>query len=70
MSTPTDTSRDFTVRNEGSIFLLTPHNDEVRAWIDDNVPSDAQWFGNALVVEHRYVAELVRGLQGAGFGGG
>jgi hypothetical protein len=31
-----------------------------------NVPSDAQWFGNALVVEHRYAWGLAEGMQDEG----
>jgi hypothetical protein len=60
-------SPDFTVRNEGSIFLLTPHTDAASEWLRSHVTGGAQWFGSSLVVEHRYLADLVRGIQSEGF---
>lgn len=58
---------DVMVQCEGSIFLLTPISGEARSWLRDNVQPDAQWFGPALVVEHRYVEDLVEGLRCEGF---
>lgn len=57
---------DFTVRNEGTIFLLTPNTEAGRQWATDNLPSDAQTWGNAVVVEHRYIADIVEGIQADG----
>jgi len=57
---------DFTVRNEGSIFLLTPHTDAARAWVEEHLPADAQTFGPAIVVEHRYIGDIVAGIQADG----
>lgn len=56
---------DITVRNEGSIFLLTPRTTDATEFLEVN--TDGQWFGASLVVEHRYVADLVTGLRDAGF---
>ena len=47
---------DITVRNEGSIFLLTPRTVDATEFLEVN--TDGQWFGASLVVEHRYVADL------------
>jgi hypothetical protein len=58
---------DFTVRNEGSIFLLTPHTPEAITWLKSHVSADSQWFGDSLVVEHRYIEDLVLGIRSEGF---
>lgn len=54
---------DVFVRNEGSIFLLTPMTDAAREWIGEHIPEDAQYMGRSLVVEHRYVEDIVAGMQ-------
>lgn len=60
-------SSDVLISNEGSIFLFTPVSAGASEWLQENVQEDAQWFGNALVVEHRYALALAHGLQQAGF---
>lgn len=57
---------DVDVSNEGSIFLVTPCTQAARDWIEENVGGETQWFGKALVVEHRYIQDLVIGMQHAG----
>jgi hypothetical protein len=57
---------DFSVRNEGNIFLLTPNTPDAREWIEAHIPDDAQHFGVAVVVEHRYIADIVAGIQSDG----
>ena len=37
-----------------------------KEWIDEHVQEDAQWFGHALVVEHRYAWGLAQGMKDAG----
>src|SRR5215510_970910 len=49
---------DVLVCNEGSIFLFQPVTSKAKSWIAKNVQPDTQWFGDALVVEHRYAPEL------------
>lgn len=46
---------DLVVENHGSIYLLRPKTQAAREWLHEHAPEDAQWFGLALVVEHRYV---------------
>lgn len=53
---------DLRVQNEGSIFLLHAQTDAGRAWVDEHVVRE-QTFGDAIVVEHRYIAALVQGAQ-------
>ncbi len=60
------TVADVYVSCEGSIFLFTPLTPAAEQWIAENVQPDAQWFGNALVVEWRYAAELAAAMRKAG----
>ncbi len=53
---------DAQVLNGGSVFLVTPHTDAAREWIKKNVGEEAQFFGYSLVVEHRYIDDLVEGM--------
>jgi hypothetical protein len=57
---------DVLVRNQGTVFLFFPLTFQGKEWIDEYVQPDALWFGNALVVEHRYVWGLAQGMQDAG----
>ena len=52
---------DVTVQDHGSLFLLQPHTAAAKAWIEENVQEDARWWGNALVIEHRYIDNVVNG---------
>jgi hypothetical protein len=58
---------EFTIADHGSIVLVTPTTDECRTFLEDHTGEEAQWFGGALVVEPRYLADLVDGLADWGF---
>jgi hypothetical protein len=61
-----DPPLDARVENHGSLYLvrlLTPAAEE---WVDEHVNDEAQFFGKALVVEPRYVENLVEGMRGDG----
>ena len=60
------TTPDVLVRNEGTVFLFCPLTPRAKEWIVEHVQSDAQWFGNALVVEHRYAWGLAQGMKDEG----
>lgn len=49
---------DILVHNEGTIFPFQPLTPAAKQWIDENVQPNTRWFAGALVVEHRYAAEL------------
>ena len=57
---------DMFVRCEGGIVLFTPNTLRAKEWISATVQPDAQWFGNALVVEHGYAADLALGMYAVG----
>ncbi len=60
------TTPDLIVRDAGTLFLFCPLTPRARAWIDEHVQADATWYGNALVVEHRYAWALAIGMNDAG----
>jgi hypothetical protein len=57
---------DIEISNQGSIFLFLPITAAGREWIDENVQEDAQFFGNALAVEHRFAGDLAEGMAADG----
>jgi hypothetical protein len=63
-TSPTDPARlDFRCENHGSVFLLYPLCQSAKFWIEENLPSDAQWFGNAVAIEHRFICPILEGIQ-------
>jgi hypothetical protein len=59
---------DFTVTNHGTIFLLEPHTEAAFDWVDEHLPAEALTFGDAVVVEHRFIHDIVVGIQADGLG--
>lgn len=60
---------DFGIRNHGSLYTLHPRNDAAGAWVDEHIARDEdglQWFGDGLVVEPRYLLDIVQGIEGDG----
>lgn len=57
---------DVQVENHGTIFLFHLFTDEARAWVDAHVDPEAQYFGAALAVEHRYARDLADGMLADG----
>lgn len=53
---------DFNIADHGSIITLSPHTPEARDWIDENLPADAQWFGNGVAIERRYFEDIYDGI--------
>jgi hypothetical protein len=59
---------DFEVQNHGSIFLLIPHTVSARLWIDDHIGEDHgyQPYYPTVVIEYRYIANIVEGIVADG----
>jgi hypothetical protein len=60
---------DFRLENHGSLFLLRPLNPVAQNWMSENLPVDdpeTQFWGDAIVIETRYVASIVDGIIGDG----
>ena len=62
----TSPTPDFEVENHESIFLLRPLTPAAESWIQEFLPQDCTYFGSAVVVEHRFIADIVRGIQNDG----
>ena len=57
---------DFKVDNQGSIFLLHPLNDVAREWANEHQDNGYQPYWPSVLVEHRYIGEIVAGIQNDG----
>ena len=55
---------DFLVADHGTIFLLQPITDRASAWLREHLPPDSPRFGSSVVVEHRFIADIVAGIRG------
>ena len=62
------TSPDFLVENHGSIFLLKPLTPSATSWVEEHIGQDNgyQPYYPTVVIEHRYVADIVAGIQNDG----
>jgi poly(3-hydroxyalkanoate) synthetase len=58
---------DFVLQNEGSICILVPMTKAAQLWIDENIPDDAQRWVSGVVIEHRYVQDIINGLIAEGY---
>ena len=59
---------DFLVENYFSIFLLKPLTESARVWLEENITADNgfQPYWPTVVVEHRYIANIVEGIRNDG----
>ncbi len=57
---------DVAISPHGSIVLFDLLTPAAECWVEEHVDPDAEWFGRALVVEHRYTEDLVRGILNDG----
>lgn len=58
---------DYIFENHGSIWLCRPMRPAARNWLYSHVGDEAQLWGDAIVVEPRYVENLARQLEADGF---
>ena len=58
---------DFELQDEGSIVLLRPLTVAATHWVMDNIGEEAQWFGRAVVIEPRYLGNILEGVTADGF---
>ena len=61
-------SSDFSLRDEGSILLLTPRTEPARNWIDAHIgPDDGfQPYYPIIVIEPRYFGPILEGIRESG----
>jgi hypothetical protein len=60
-SSPTS-SPDFVCSGYGSLYLLRPLNQTARLWIETHIHHEHQTFADSVVIEHRYVWDVQRGI--------
>lgn len=61
------TTCDFSVSNEGNIYLLTAHSEAAQEWVEEHLPSDRQtWCEHGTAVEHRFILDICNGIQNDG----
>ena len=60
---------DFLVENHGSILLLRPLTLLATDWIEEHIGQENgfQPYFPTVVVEHRYIADIVEGIQNDGW---
>jgi hypothetical protein len=54
---------DFQVINHGTLYLLIPNTPRAKQWVTDNLPQDNTKYDDASVIEHRYIADIIDGIQ-------
>ena len=52
---------DLLVHGHGSIYLLRAVSRRGRRWVDEHVSDDRQEWAGAIVVEYRFIGDVVRG---------
>ena len=59
------TELDFELENHGSLFLLRPLKSAAKEWMQNHLPVDSpetQFWGEAIVIEPRYLESIVDGI--------
>lgn len=54
------------LENHGSIWLLRPLDAAAREWLHQTAPEEAQFMGDALAIEPRYVEGVQQAFEEAG----
>lgn len=63
MTFVTDKTPDFQLLHQSTIAVLYPSTVEARDWIAENITSDHLEFGGGVVIEPRYVDDIVTGIK-------
>jgi hypothetical protein len=64
MEPPTEVS-DFSIHDGGSLVLLYPLNDSALNWVENNIGENngfQPYYPQAIVIERRYLADIVSGI--------
>jgi len=57
------TTCDVLVYLDSSLSIVKPQTDGARDWISEHISEDAQWFAGGVVVEPRYLEDVVVGMR-------
>lgn len=66
VSEPPKAPVDFVLQYGGSISFLEAVSEAAQEWVAEHLPSDVTRWGKDIVIEHRYVEPIVRGIEAAG----
>ena len=60
---------DFEITGGGSVYLLNPVSEAAKIWVEENIGQDNgfQPYWPTVVIEHRYIADVVAGIQAEGY---
>lgn len=58
---------DFEVYGGGSLYMLQPLNATAKEFLYARLGDEAQFLGEAVAVEHRYISDIVANLREEGF---
>lgn len=58
---------DFEVYGGGTVYMVSPLNATAKEFLYARLGEEAQFLGEAVAVEHRYIADLVTSLRSEGF---
>jgi hypothetical protein len=53
---------DIKVENHFSLYILQDLTPTGKAWLDEHIPEDTLTWGGGIVVEPRYVSDIVQGM--------
>ncbi len=57
-------NEDFTVRDEGSIFIFNAVSNAALQWCYKHLPEDCpRWGARGFAIEHRYIGDIVEGAR-------
>jgi hypothetical protein len=57
---------DFEIAGSGTVYLLHPLTRAAHTWIAEHLPANAMRLGAAVVIEWRYIGDIVGGTIGDG----
>jgi hypothetical protein len=58
--------RDIIIRNHGTLCIMVAITHAGEDWIAEHIPEDAQRWGKGIVVEPRYIEDIVEGARADG----
>ena len=53
---------DVEVTGAGTVYAMNPLTEAAQRWLEDNIGSDAVYLHGALMVEWRYLEEIIDGM--------
>ncbi len=54
---------DFRVVHHGTLYLLYPNTLRAKQWVKENLSQDHMQYADAVVVEYRYISDILHGIQ-------